>query len=430
VTKQAIYLPELHPAQQALHDDKHRFRVAVCGRRWGKSINGLIECIEVGAQGGTAWWIAPSYSQSVLMWMDIKHLAQQIPGATIREADRIIRFKGNGVIMLKSADSPDALRGAGLDLAVLDETPLMQQTVWQGSIRAALSDRRGRALFLFTPKGIGNWTYKLYGFGLDDTRPDWSSHHYPTASNPYIPADEIEAARQDLPERVFQEEYLAEFITDGGGVFRGVLAACTATKQDGPIAGHSYVFGIDWARFEDYTVVSVFDMTARREVFLDRFNKIEFAYQRDRIKLLNEKWQPYTIWAEANNMGLPNIEALRNDGLPIHPFDTTNASKEELINGLALAIERTSQGLPSGAVLLDDPTGIAELQAYEFDRLPSGRFRFGARGGAHDDTVIARSLAVKYGMQGRMMPPIAFDWDGTIDKDSAADLERWRQGRL
>jgi hypothetical protein len=168
---------------------------------------------------------------------------------------------------------------------------------------------------------------------------------------------------------------------------------CILPPQAEPIAGHKHVFGLDWGRSNDFTAISVMDTTTGREVQLDRFTDIGYAVQRDRIKVLAEKWEPSVILAETNSIGGPNIEALQSDGLPVQGFDTTNASKEQIINALALAMERTSQGLANGVLLQDDANGIAELQGYEADRLPSGKWRFAARGNGHDDTVIARGLA-------------------------------------
>jgi hypothetical protein len=388
-----IQLPPMHAAQRAIFLDKTRHRIAVCGRRFGKSVVGQFACIETAGQGGIAWWIAPSYPQATLLWNDLKKLVKPLP-VRIKESDRMITLtKTGGIIQIKSADNPETLVGAGLDLAVLDEAALMSPVVWQSSIRPALSDKRGRGLFLFTPKGVGNYTYKLYGYGLDPNFPQWSSHHYPTSANPHILPDEIEQARLDMPDRIYREMYLAEFISDSDGVFRGILEVCILTPQAEPAQGHRHVFGLDWGRTNDFTAISVFDVTAGQEVALDRFNQIGYAVQRDRIKALYEKWRPTVILAETNSIGGPNIEALQADGLPVQGFDTTNASKEQIINSLTLAFERTSQGVDGGIFLLDDPVGISELQSYEAERLPSGKWRYGGKGSTHDDTVIARALA-------------------------------------
>src|SRR5258708_36498389 len=132
-----IQPPNMPRAQRAIFTDKTRHRVCPCGRRFGKSVVGQFACIETAGRGGVAWWIAPSYPQATLLWQDLKALARQLP-VTVKEADRMITLdKTGGIIQIKSADNPDSLRGAGLDLAVLDESALMQLAVWQSSIRSA-----------------------------------------------------------------------------------------------------------------------------------------------------------------------------------------------------------------------------------------------------------------------------------------------------
>jgi len=194
------------------------------------------------------------------------------------------------------------------------------------------------------------------------------------------------AARQMLPDRIFRQEYLAEFMDDAGGVFRRVMDAATLSEQ-APVAGHQYSMGVDWGKFNDFTVLAVIDATTREMAVLDRFNQIDWSLQRGRLAALYERYRPVTIIAEANSIGEPNIEALRAEGLPVQGFVTTNATKAQIIESLSLGFER------SDLRILNDPTLIGELQAYEMERLPSGLVRYGAPDGMHDDCVMALALA-------------------------------------
>src|SRR5690606_332286 len=197
----------------------------------------------------------------------------------------------------------------------------------------------------------------------------------------------VEQAQAALPERVFQQEILAEFIEDAGGVFRGVMAVSTADVAQ-PYDGN-FVMGVDIGRHNDHTVISVMDADKRVQVDIDRFTGERFSLQRGKIIRMAEKWKPYKILIEKNSFGEPNVEALQDEGLPVYPFDTTPKSKPPLIEDLALAIERLD------VTLLRDPVQIAELQAYELERLPSGAFRYNAPSGGHDDTVIALALSLR-----------------------------------
>jgi len=388
-----IAWPTPHEGQSEVLDSPIRFRVVACGRRWGKTQTGKIAALKVASNGGIVWWIMPSYAMAADVWRSLKG---SLRGQWLEknEQERTILLDGGGLLRVRSGDDPDSLRGAGLDLAVLDEAALMQESVWSGAIRPALSDRRGKALFLSTPKGVGNWFSKIYGYGVDPNRPEWDAWCFPTINNPHIAPGEIEAARADMPERVFRQEYLAEFIADSGDVFRNVIQRATVTLQSKPTSGHEIIFGLDWARMEDFTCVAILDATTRQLVALDRFNGIGWALQRGRIATLAETWKPNVIWAEANSIGGPNIEALQADGLPVQAFTMTSASKDQVINSLALALERDKDPL----TIIADPVLLHELQAYTLERLPSGRFRYNAPSGDHDDTVISLALAW-YGAQ-------------------------------
>ncbi|MBN2472799.1 MAG: hypothetical protein JXN59_18895 [Anaerolineae bacterium] len=374
----------LHPGQAAVMAHPARFRVVVCGRRWGKTLLGQAALLDMARLGGVGWWVAPTYAIAEATWRGLKTALEGVWVEKNEQGRRLI-LPGGGLIQVRSGHDPDALRGAGLDLAVLDEAAFMPEAVWTGAIRPALSDRQGRALFLSTPNGL-NWFHRLYLLGQDPLRPDWQSFHHPTQDNPLIPLSEVDAARLEMPDRWFRQEYLAEFIEDAGQVFRGLGTACVGQPEAGPRPGGRYTCGIDWGRVDDFTVFAVFDVEARRLVALDRFRQVRWAQQRDRLRALYDRWRPAVIWAEANSIGSVNIEALQENGLPVRPFQTTSQSKGPLVEGLALALERGE------VTLLDDPVLRGELNAYGMERLPSGLYRYGAPPGMHDDTVIAVAL--------------------------------------
>ena len=180
---------------------------------------------------------------------------------------------------------------------------------------------------------------------------------------------------------------MALIVDDAGAVFRRVMAAATVELQEKPLKGHEYVFGVDWGKQHDFTVIAVFDITTRSLVYLDRFNKIDYHIQVKRLEVLFGIFKPYVILAERNSMGEPLIETLQRNGLPVQPFTTTNSTKAEIIDLLALDFER------GGIEIVNDYILIGELQAYAMERLPSGMFRYSAPEGMHDDTVIALALA-------------------------------------
>ena len=384
-----IELPPLHPGQRAVRDSAARFRVLACGRRWGKSRLASALATERALLGGVVWVIAPVYSSGGPIFDDVRRLAAQIPGTKLNRADRRIDYPSGGHVQVKTADDPALLRGVALDLAIFDEAAFMPrlQEVWQEVIRPALADRRGRALFCSTPNGQG-YFWQLYQAGQDPEQTDWQSWQLPTATNPHIAADEIEAAKRGMTERQFAQEFMAEFM-EAGSIFRNVRELATATPQDGPQGGHSYTVGIDWGRSNDYTVCIVYDATAGAVAHLERFTGLEFSIQLGRVQALLERWRPTVTIVERNSIGQAMLEQLQRLRLPgrLVGFTTTNESKAQLVDCLALALERKE------IRLLDHAALISELQAFQAATLPSGLTRYSAPDGGHDDCVMALLLA-------------------------------------
>ena len=211
-----LTLPNLHTAQDTVHDCNSRFIVLVTGRRWGKTMYGVYRCIEIAAQGGRVWWVAPTYPMSRVGWRIIMQMGLQIPGCQIHKTDRIITLPGGGTVQVRSGDKPEALRGEGLHLAVLDECAYMQESVWVESIRPTLSDEKGKALFISTPRG-GNWFAHLYKYAVKRNDDQWAGFQYVSATNPFLDVDEIESARDTQSDRLFRQEYLAEILDDVPG---------------------------------------------------------------------------------------------------------------------------------------------------------------------------------------------------------------------
>lgn len=389
-----INFPPLHPTQKAVASSPARFRVLAAGRRWGKSRLGSALCVAEGLRGGRAWWVAPTYKLAAVGWRMIRKLSRTIPGVEIRKVDRMVVFPNGGEVQVRSADDPDSLRGEGLDLVVLDECAFIAEAAWLEALRPALSDREGKAMFISTPKRR-NWFFRLYGAGLTDNGNGmWHSWQLPTSDNPYIKAEEIAAARENLPEDIFNQEYLAAFLEGEGQVFRNITACMNAPLDAKPEEheGHNVVFGVDWGKQSDFTAISIGCVDCHVELDRDRFNKIDYAFQRKRLQVLSDKWNPTNIMVETNAMGDPIFEELQRAGLPVTGFQTTATSKPPLIENLALALEREEWQFQ------DDPIWTSELEAYERKvASTTGRSTYSAPEGLHDDTVIARALMIKSG---------------------------------
>lgn len=322
--------------------------------------------------------------------------------ARIDSQQHRIELVTGGVLEMWSLDNPDAPRGRKYRRIVVDEAAMIPNLgeVWQAVIRPTLVDYAGDAWFLSTPRGR-NFFATMFDWGNDPAREDWRSWSMPTLSNPHIPAAEVEAARRELPERIYAQEFLAAFLDDAGGVFRRVTECATAVALERGHRGHQYVYGVDWGKHSDFTVISVLGMDGR-QVAQDRFNQIDYRTQVNRLAGMVARFPPALIVAERNSMGDPLVEELQRRGWPVAPFTTTNASKANAIDALALAFER------GDIAILPDPTLIAELQAFESTRLPSGMLRYAAPEGLHDDCVMALAIGWQ-GLAGPVDEQVVYD---------------------
>jgi phage terminase large subunit-like protein len=373
-----------HAGQLEVHNSDARFKVLSAGRRWGKTRLGVNECLDVAAQGGRAWWVSPSYKTSEVGWRPLRQIARKIPGAEIRLVDRVVNFPGGGFVAVRSADNPDSLRGEGLDFVVMDECAFMQREAWTEAIRPALSDRQGKVLFISTPKGR-NWLWEIYRRGVSGEE-GWQSWTFPTANNPFIAKEEIEAAKRDLPEMIFRQEYLAEFIDDAGGVFRRVQEAAVLEPREYD-EGKQYIAGVDVAASVDFTVVSVLDAESKDQVYLDRFNRVDYPVLIDRLEAVYHRYHMTSMVVESNSIGRPVIDELVTRGLNIIPFTTTSATKQSIIQNLQAAFE-------NGQIrILNNPVLVGELLSFESKRNASGGFSYSAPDGMNDDCVMSLAIA-------------------------------------
>lgn len=403
-------LAELHPAQRKIALAARRWNVLCMGRRLGKTFLGLNRARQTLRRGQPVGWFAPTYKLSLEVWLDARRaLRDEI--ASANKTEMRLELVNGGVLDFWTLDNPDAGRGRKYARVIIDEAAMVKNLMdaWQSSIRPTLTDLKGDAWFLSTPKGR-NGFWQLYQLGLDPTQSEWMSWQMPTSANPYLDPAEIEAAREMLPERIYQQEYLAAFIQDSGFVFRRIMEAAIAEPQDVPQPNHHYVMGVDLARKVDFTVCIVLDVSVVpfAMVAMDRYNQTDWAVQIRRIQALAERFGIEAMFVDQTGVGDPVVEQmqreLRAQGAPAVPgmprmrvtgVQFTNASKSNMVESLALAFEKNA------IEIINDPNLTAELMAYDQERLPSGLIRYGAPAGTHDDCVMALALA----WHGATLPP-------------------------
>jgi hypothetical protein len=335
-------------------------------------------------------WATPSYKMLSDDWRMLTNILAPVIERR-SEQEKQIRLLGGGVIDMWSLDNADAIRGRKYARFMVNEAAFVPNLMdaWNMVIRPTLIDLRGDAYFSGTPKGM-NGFWQLY----NQTGEEWMRWQMSSYSNPHIPASELDALKTTMTERAFQQEIMGQFLEDGGGVFRRVLASAIATAQDKAIPGNQYVIGADWGRTDDATVFTVLDVSKQECVYVDRMTDTDYALQRSRLLALAERFGNAACLVETNSIGQPQLEELQRMGLAAQGFLTTNATKSQIIDALALAFEQ-------GKIkIINNPELIGELMAYQSERLPSGLIRYGAPEGMHDDMVISLALAWWAGVAG------------------------------
>jgi len=383
-----LQLRQPHTEQFRIKREAKRFNVIDCGRRWGKTVLGQDLAITPMLDKYPVGWFAPTYKILSEAWREIKEVLLPVTQKSSEQEHRIELLTG-GVLEMWSLDTTEAGRSRKYKRVIVDEAARVSnlEEAWNEAIRPTLADLEGDAFFLSTPKGK-NYFYRMYLRGLND--PEWASWKMPTSANPFIPAAEILAAREELPERVFAQEFQAEFIEDSGGVFRRITEAIDVGRCDNepPHAGRAYTTGVDLARVEDFTVISVLDPYGR-QVYYERFNQISWMRQVEAVKRVSQLY-PGIVVMDSTGVGDPIYEQMCNANLPVVGVKISSASKSPLIDRLAVAFD-------NGQIrLMDIQQQTNELQSYEYDITAHGNTRMQAPEGEHDDTVIALALAVSY----------------------------------
>jgi len=387
---------EPHAGQWEVHRSSARRRVVACGVRWGKTLCAAMEGLAAAMEPSDrsiGWVVAPTYDLADRVFRKIvliatRELRHRIVDMSESERRLVLRNLGGGLseIRAKSADNPVSLLGEGLDWLIVDEASRLKPTIWQSHLSQRLIDKQGWALLISTPKGKG-YLYDLYrrGQGRDEGFQSWN---YPSWTNPILNAELIERERGRLPEAVFRQEYGAEFLEGAGAVFRNIRE-CATGAWEAPRSGETYCAGLDLAKTEDYTVLVI--LNPRKEVvFVDRFHRLDWSIQIERIKAALDRFNQARVFVDSTGAGEPIFESLRRANINAVSYPFTMKSKAALVDNLVLLLERRELILPRPEVW---PEGIDELEAFEFSVSESGNVKSGAPSGTHDDCVMALALA-------------------------------------
>ena len=211
---------KLSKPQQVISNDGTRFKICICGRRFGKTMLAINELAKFSIKPKQRCLaLYSTYGQAKnTIWNELKDRLYTVNWVKkVNESELTITLKNDSKIFVKSADNREALRGSRYDFIVLDEAASLHKDVWSTICRPMLADSKGHALFIGTPQGKGNWLYDL--FVKAGAEQDWNTHTYKTIEGGWITPEEIESARADLDEREFRQEFEAEFQDYSGIIY-------------------------------------------------------------------------------------------------------------------------------------------------------------------------------------------------------------------
>jgi len=238
---------QLHENQREIASDRHRFRVLCCGRRWGKTTLAVEEIKgQALSKPSRIAYVAPTYQQARdIAWQmlvkEMKPIIRKLNESRL-ELEVLTKDGDTSLIQLRGWEAIETLRGQKFDFIVIDEVASMRNfwMNWHEVIRPTLTDTRGQAMFISTPKGFNHF-YDLYNVSDED----YKSFHYTSYDNPHIPSDEIDKAKREITEDRFAQEYLADFRKATGLVYKEFNRERHVTTDE-PSQVKDTLAGIDW----------------------------------------------------------------------------------------------------------------------------------------------------------------------------------------
>lgn len=380
--------------QKDVLDHEARFGTLCAGRRWGKTRVGAARALrKARKKESMVWWVAPTYKivkrgyREVLRQLPDGVLSAPAPRDSAFDAGRsvILQFKWGARMEFYSAERPEGMLGEGVDYAILDEAATMPSNTWDQIVRPTLADRAGGALLISTPRGR-NWFYSMFQRGQDLLQKDYRSWQFPSMTNPTIPQSEWEEMEATLPRAIFEQEVLAQFISDASAVFRLTESAYKPfVKPDGHV-----VVGVDLAKHHDFSVYDAANAGSRLPCKHVRHNHVSWPEQRQRLhnfvaQLHRDGAESVTVVLDSTGLGDVVYDDLCFEGLDAVPVKFTPQWKQQAVMLLGADLERQQ------AYIHEEQRQEFESYAYKINT-NTGRWSFEAPDNGHDDEVSAKLL--------------------------------------
>lgn len=388
--------PRIRPYQLEILSHPARNKVLVLHRRAGKTALALNHMIMQAFlpenAGRTFWFVAPTYAQGKeVVWSDPKMLFRFLPKELIKkrhEQALSVVTTNNTRIVIKGGDNPDSLLGADPYGIIMDETQSQKPEVYERILRPILAANGGWIWFLGTPR-TKDFFHRLYVYAQD--REGWQAYHLSAEVSGVIDEKELREIKENTPDDLYRQEYLAQFLDGDGAIFRNVHDVAVGAMLPRE-EGHVYTMGVDLARKMDFTVLTVYDQSKKQVVHIDRFNDVDWRFQKAKIIALARQYhsrgRPCRIVMDSTGVGDPICQDLRAEGMWVVPISFTNKIKEEMVREMQVRFDHRDIIVPHFMPL------IRELETFQAVKSQFGNFRYSAPKNMHDDCVFSLGLAV------------------------------------
>jgi phage FluMu gp28-like protein len=379
-----VNLPNLYSKQlQAIYSPA-RYAIIEASTKAGKTLGCIVWITEMAMKSKphrNYWWVAPVSTQANIAFDRIRKAFGPNEWLAVNKSDKYIRLPNDAIIWFKSADKPDSLYGDDVYGAVIDEASRCKEDSWH-AVRSTLTATQGSLRIIGNVKGRKNWAYRLARRAEAGER--GMSYHkltaYDAAAAGVFPYSEIEDAKRTLPDHIFKELYLAEPSDDGGNPFGlGAIADCVGCLSSNP----PVAWGWDLAKSQDWTVGIALDVDGH----VCRFERFQRPWANTRDAIIQATGKIPAL-VDSTGVGDPIVEDLQRTAGHYTGFKFTSQSKQQLMEGLALAIHKKEVKFPEGPIK-------DELEEFEFVHSQTG-VKYSAPAGLHDDCVMALALAVAH----------------------------------
>lgn len=429
----------------------------ICGRGWGKTLYMGCEILVPFLDqhpGAKVMWVAPTYLTCMSLIEDVfkalnettgKHYipkfdndGNQVWEFVTTKSGSVLKWYNGAEVTFRSADSPDSIVSRGFNLIIIDEACLIaDEKIFTLQILGTARKQGIKIFMISTPRGRGHWTYKYFLKGQDPKDTMYMSFTQPYNKNPYY-SKVLEKLIKDIPEHVYRQEYLAEFIDNGDSVFRGlenVLVGNEITfeshQQEWSLpltditvkgftgertvdaADRRFIVGLDLAKSVDYTVLWAMDLDTGDLVYYRRLNKMDYRNVLQIATDVCKKYNHAELIFDATGVGAGLADVLNNYDVTAHPFVFTNESKNEIVNRLALSIQYQEIKIPNIVTVKN------ELSVFTYSLTRTGKISYAAPSGFHDDIVMSLALANWYRKEN-----VSTDEIGVIEDIMAINEER------